>query len=102
MKTGSRPNTGWRLSSVRERLPSLRRGAWKIDPRLSNRGVFLDIRDRMNTPLQVIELSVDVLRNSRQPTDQTLDRIDRSVESLKNINSMLVEHEKEIEWEAER
>jgi hypothetical protein len=65
-------------------------------------GVFLDIRDRMNTPLQVIELSVDVLRNSRQPTDQILDRIDRSVESLKNINTMLVEHEKEIEWEAER
>jgi hypothetical protein len=64
--------------------------------------VFLDIRDRMNTPLQVIELSVDVLRHSRQPTDQILDHIDRSVESLNNINSMLVEHEKEIELEAER
>jgi hypothetical protein len=64
--------------------------------------IFLDIRDRMNTPLQVIELAVDVLRNAKQPTDQTLDRIDRSVESLKNINSVLVEHEKEIEWEAER
>jgi hypothetical protein len=65
-------------------------------------GIFLDIRDRMNTPLQVIELSVSLLRNSRQPTDQILDRIDRSVDSLKNINSVLVEHEKEIELEAEK
>jgi hypothetical protein len=44
-------------------------------------GIFLEIRDRMNTPLQVIELSVEVLRNSRDPTDQILDRIERSVES---------------------
>jgi hypothetical protein len=62
--------------------------------------IFLDIRDRMNTPLQVIELSVDLLRQSHQPSAPILDRIDRSVDSLREINSVLVKHEKEIEWQA--
>jgi hypothetical protein len=66
--------------------------------RLAN--IFLNIRDRMNTPLQVIELSVDVLRNTDQPVEPILERIDRSVASLREINSVLVRHEKEIEWEA--
>jgi hypothetical protein len=65
-------------------------------------GIFLNIRDRMNTPLQVIELSVDRLRNSDHPDKPTLDRIDRSVQSLREINSLLVRHEKEIEWEADQ
>jgi hypothetical protein len=63
---------------------------------------FLNIRDLMNTPLQVIELSVDLLRNSKEPAMATLDRIDRSVENLRRINSILVQHEKEIEWQSER
>jgi hypothetical protein len=62
--------------------------------------IFLSIRDRMNTPLQVIELSVDLLRKSDQPSEPILDRIDRSVDSLREINSVLIRHEKEIEWEA--
>lgn len=63
-------------------------------------GIFLNIRDRMNTPLQVIELSVDLLRTAQQPSAGILDRIDRSVDGLREINSVLVKHEKEIEWEA--
>jgi hypothetical protein len=63
---------------------------------------FLNIRDRMNTPLQVIEFSVDLLRNSNEPPKPTLDRIDRSVECLREINSVLVQHEKEIEWRSKR
>ena len=31
-----------------------------------------------------------------------LDRIDRSVESLRKINSVLTRHEKEIEWKAKQ
>jgi hypothetical protein len=62
--------------------------------------IFLNIRDRMNTPLQVIELSVDLLRNSDEPVEPIVDRIDRSVHLLREINSVLVRHEKEIEWEA--
>jgi hypothetical protein len=61
--------------------------------------IFLNIRDRMNTPLQVIELSVGLLRQSHQPPAPILDRIDRSVDSLREINTVLVKHEKEIEWE---
>lgn len=63
---------------------------------------FLSIRDRMNTPLQVIECSVDLLRNSNEPQKPTLDRIDRSVQCLREINSVLVQHEKEIEWRSRR
>jgi hypothetical protein len=68
--------------------------------RLAN--AFLNIRDLMNTPLQVIEFSVDLLRNSKEPAKPIIDRIDRSVQSLREINSVLVQHEKEIEWEARR
>jgi len=65
--------------------------------RLANASLY--IRDRMNTPLQVIEISTDLLRNSNESPRQILDRIDRSVQSLREINSMLVQHEKEIEWQ---
>jgi len=61
---------------------------------------FLNIRDLMNTPLQVIELSTGLLRNRNQPPKPLLDRIERSVESLREINGVLVEHEKEIGWQA--
>ena len=63
---------------------------------------FLNIRDRMNTPLQVIELSVGLLRNSEGPSKPILDHIDRSVKSLRDINSVLVQHEKEIEWQVKQ
>jgi hypothetical protein len=63
---------------------------------------FLNIRDLMNTPLQVIELSIDQLRNSTGVQKTTLERIDRSVRSLTEINSLLVQHEKEIEWRSKR
>jgi hypothetical protein len=68
--------------------------------RLAN--AFLNIRDLMNTPLQVIELSVDALRKSDKPQKPDLDRIDRSVQNLREINSVLVEHEKEIEWQTKQ
>jgi len=63
---------------------------------------FLNIRDLMNTPLQVIELSVDSLRKSDRAEKPVLDRIDRSVQNLREINSVLVEHEKEIEWQTKQ
>jgi hypothetical protein len=68
--------------------------------RLAN--AFLNIRDLMNSPLQVIELSVDALRKSDESQKPVLDRIDRSVQNLREINSVLVEHEKEIEWQAKQ
>ena len=68
--------------------------------RLAN--AFLNIRDLMNSPLQVIELSVDALRKSDESQKPILDRIDRSVQNLREINSVLVEHEKEIEWQAKQ
>src|SRR5262249_26857253 len=62
--------------------------------------VFLDIRDRMNTPLQVIDLAVELLRTSSRPPAAMLRHIDRSVRCLREINTVLVRHEKEIEREA--
>ena len=63
---------------------------------------FLNIRDLMNTPLQVMEFSVQVLRKSNEVPTPVVDRIDRSVQSLKQVNMMLVQHEKEIERQANR
>jgi len=63
---------------------------------------FLNIQDRMNTPLQVIELSVELLRQSKEPSQPILGRIDSSLQSLREINSVLVEHEKQIEWQTDR
>jgi hypothetical protein len=60
---------------------------------------FLNIRDRMNTPLQVIEFSVNGLRNSNDVPRTLLDRIERSAQSLKQINAAMVEREKELEWQ---
>jgi hypothetical protein len=63
---------------------------------------FLNIRDLMNTPLQVLEFSIDLLRNSNEPPKPTIDRIDRSLQRLREINSVLVQHEKEIDWQSTR
>jgi hypothetical protein len=56
----------------------------------------------MNTPLQVIELSIELLRKSKDANNQVIDRIDHSMQSLREINSVLVQHEKQIEWQAKR
>jgi len=63
---------------------------------------FLNIRDLMNTPLQVIEFSVNRLRTSNESPGPFLDRIDRSVQSLRKINAVLVQHESQIESQAKR
>jgi len=63
---------------------------------------FLNIRDLMNTPLQVIELSTRILRDPSASQKSVIDNIDRSVQSLREINSVLVQHEKEIEWRTNR
>lgn len=68
--------------------------------RLAN--AFLNIRDLMNTPLQVIELSIDLLRKSNHANKPVIDRIDHSMQMLREINSVLVQHEKEIEWQTKR
>jgi hypothetical protein len=65
-------------------------------------GAFLNIRDLMNTPLQVIEFSIDLLRKSNDPNKPVIDRIDHSMQQLREINSVLIQHEKEIEWQAKR
>jgi hypothetical protein len=61
---------------------------------------FLNIRDLMNTPLQVIALSTDLLRKANDSNKPIIDRIDRSMQKLREINSVLIQNEKEIEWQA--
>ena len=68
--------------------------------RLAN--AFLNIRDLMNTPLQVIEMSIELLRQSNDPNNPVIDRIDHSMQRLREINSVLVQYEKQIEWQAKR
>jgi hypothetical protein len=58
---------------------------------------FLDVRNRMNTPLQVIELAVDLVRKSCGCPKTFLDPIDHSLQGLREINSVLGEHEKRLQ-----
>jgi hypothetical protein len=63
---------------------------------------FMNIRDHMNSPLQVIELSVELLRDSKESAEPIINRIDRSVQNLREINSLLVQHEKQIDGQSWR
>jgi hypothetical protein len=47
-------------------------------------------------------LSIDLLRKSNHGNKPVIDRIDHSMQMLREINSVLVQHEKEIEWQAKR
>src|SRR5215813_167463 len=63
---------------------------------------FLNIRDLMNTPLQVIEISVNMLRNSNETPPAVLDRIDRSVQGLRKFIVLLAPPTKDIALHAQR
>ncbi len=61
---------------------------------------FLMIRDRMNTPLQVLELGVSMLRSHTKPEKETLDQIERAAHCLQELNQLLNKPELETEPES--
>ena len=62
---------------------------------------FLRLRDLMNTPLQIIEFSTDILRSKNLQDEAILVRIENAVESLKDLNAELTRYEKDSDWSLE-
>lgn len=63
---------------------------------------FIQLRDLMNTPLQTIEMSSAFLRDIRMDSTEkspTLDRIDRALMQMQNINAALTKYERNVDWE---
>lgn len=61
-------------------------------------GVFLRVRDLMNTPLQVLEFSSAHLKGANAHRDLAFESIERALKHLKELNSMLKQYEDKIEW----
>ncbi len=61
---------------------------------------FLAVRDLANTPLQTIEFTNALLRTRNPELLPLLDRIQRSLEKLRQLNSMLQQYEPKIEWKS--
>lgn len=59
---------------------------------------FLRLRDLMNTPLQVIELSVSIIREDPQQKNLELDHIERALERLATLNEMIKAYEDRLPW----
>lgn len=60
---------------------------------------FLQLRDMMNTPIQTIALTVEVLKEKNP--DKSLERIERALEKLRDINLVLIRHEEKLVWKPE-
>ena len=63
--------------------------------------VLLKFRDLMNTPLQTIEISTNLLRDQPEHKAEILDSIGRAVLRLREVNSALSQYEKDIDWKVE-
>src|SRR5690606_27321162 len=59
--------------------------------------IFLGVRDLMNTPLQNIELSLEILRNQRNSNQHAVKCIERALNDLQNLNGLLTKHEQSVE-----
>ncbi|MDX2087317.1 MAG: hypothetical protein SFX73_05685 [Kofleriaceae bacterium] len=60
--------------------------------------VALALRDLSNTPLQTLELGVSLLRARAPDLTPELDRLDRSLEQLRQLNGVLARYESDLRW----
>lgn len=64
-------------------------------------GAFLQVRDMMNTPLQIIELAVTMIRSPATDYAKVLPKLERAATDLKLINAELSRYESEFDWKQE-
>lgn len=92
-------SAGWLFALVeylRERIERAEMASLKNMAR-----AFIQLRDLMNTPLQVIELAMALLPPELREREMPLDRIDRALSQLRTINVALTRYEKDVDWEQE-
>jgi hypothetical protein len=61
--------------------------------------IFLDVRDRANTPLQTITLTTAHLRRKHPELQRSVMRIERAVERLKAMDTALRAYDQYTEWD---
>jgi hypothetical protein len=57
---------------------------------------FIEIRDMINTPLQILELSVDVL--DQYSETEVTQRMRKAIQKLAEINKLLKPFERDVDW----
>jgi hypothetical protein len=60
---------------------------------------FMRLRDLMNTPLQTIELSIEILRRKQGGLEPTLARMKSALKRLRKLNGLLAKYEARLNWE---
>lgn len=80
-----------------ERAAAVARAEREVLARLAR--VFLAMRDLANTPFQTLALNVDLLREQHPGATVQLDRMDRALDRLKELNRLLSAYESATRWE---
>ena len=60
---------------------------------------FIQLRDLMNSPLQTIEFSLNLLRKENEPLEVNAVRMERALLQMRKINRALASYEKDVDWE---
>jgi hypothetical protein len=63
--------------------------------------VFLNVRDRANTPLQSLELGLEILRGSKECPGAVVDSMQASLERLKELSQTFARFEGDVDWSDE-
>jgi hypothetical protein len=91
---------GYRLKqALLERKMLVERVRLEATARLAN--VLLAVRDLSNTPLQTIALAADLARTRHPDLAPIMDRIDRSIARMRDLDQTLRQHEHAVKWSDE-
>jgi hypothetical protein len=63
--------------------------------------IFLSVRDLSNSPLQVLLISMQLLRKNSREQHPELDTMNRAVERLARVNKVLSRFEYQLRWEGD-
>lgn len=61
-------------------------------------GAMLQLRDLMNSPLQTLEFSMALLRETPEDRDEILQRVENALAQMRDINMALTLFEKDVDW----
>jgi hypothetical protein len=59
---------------------------------------LLAVRDFANTPIQTLELGTELIRQAHPELRPLLDRLDRSIARLMELNRLLLSYERHLRW----
>lgn len=63
---------------------------------------FLQIRNLMNSPLQVIDFATTLIKERPENTHQYIGKIQNAIQELHEINDTLKSYEKNVDWESKQ